>query len=126
MVPFELPISLSDKIAVEAPFHKLANGGHIFYYKIDGDAAKNVEAVRAAITAMHKGNLGYYCCTFDQDTCRECGYRGIIHDKCPKCGGTNILRIRRITGYLVGRSSQSIEESWCNGKRNELKHRGNI
>ena len=126
MVPFELPISLSDKIAVEAPFHKLANGGHIFYYKIDGDAAKNVEAVRAAIKAMHNGNLGYYCCTFDQDTCRKCGYRGIIHDKCPKCGGTNILRIRRITGYLVGRSSQGIEESWCNGKRNELKHRGNI
>lgn len=126
MVPFELPISLSDKIAVEAPFHKLTNGGHIFYYKIDGDARQNVEAVRAAIKAMHDGNLGYTTITFDQDTCRDCGYIGIINDKCPKCGGTNIMRIRRITGYLVGRSSQSIEDSWCNGKQKELGHRGNI
>ena len=35
-------------------------------------------------------------------------------------------RIRRITGYLVGRSSQSIEESWGDGKRAELKRRKNI
>jgi hypothetical protein len=36
------------------------------------------------------------------------------------------LRIRRITGYLVGRPNQSITESWGNGKLHELKKRKNI
>jgi hypothetical protein len=43
-----------------------------------------------------------------------------------KDNGHNVLRIRRITGYLVGRSEQSIEESWGDGKLAELKHRVNI
>lgn len=73
---------------------------------------------------------GYYTITFDQDTCQKCGYRGIIDNECPICKtkdeGHNILRIRRITGYLVGRPNQSIDESWNNGKLNELKMRKNI
>jgi len=30
-----------------------------------------------------------------------CGLNGVIEtDVCPKCGNTNISRVRRITGYL--------------------------
>ena len=96
----------------------------------DGDPSKNVDAVKAAVRAMYDAGIGYGTITFSQDTCRECGYRGIIDNECPHChtkdNGENVLRIRRITGYLVGRSSQSIEESWGDGKLAELKHRVNI
>lgn len=130
MMPFDVKTTLQHKLDVEAPFHELTNGGHIFYYKIDGDPSKNVEAVKAAVRAMYDAGIGYGTITFSQDTCRECGYRGIIDNECPHCHckdlGWNILRIRRITGYLVGRSSQSIEESWGDGKLAELKHRVNI
>lgn len=130
MMPFDVKTTLQHKLEVEAPFHELTNGGHIFYYKIDGDPSKNVEAVKAAVRAMYDAGIGYGTITFSQDTCRECGYRGIIDNECPHCHakdtGENILRIRRITGYLVGRSSQSIEESWGDGKLAELKHRVNI
>jgi ribonucleoside-triphosphate reductase len=130
MMPFDVQTTLKHKLEVEAPFHELTNGGHIFYYKIDGDPSKNVEAVKAAVRAMYDAGIGYGTITFSQDTCRECGYRGIIDNECPHChakdNGENVLRIRRITGYLVGRSSQSIEESWGDGKLAELKRRKNI
>jgi len=130
MMPFDVKTTLAHKLEVEAPFHELTNGGHIFYYKIDGDPSKNVDAVKAAVRAMYDAGIGYGTITFSQDTCRECGYRGIIDNECPHChckdNGENVLRIRRITGYLVGRSSQSIEESWGDGKLAELKHRVNI
>lgn len=130
MLPFDIETTLDNKLANEAPFHALTNAGHIFYYKIEGNPESNVAAVEAAIRAMYEANLGYFTITFDQDTCRECGFRGIIGATCPHCGvkddGENILRIRRITGYLVGRPGQSIKKSWGVGKQNELKHRKNI
>lgn len=130
MLPFDLETTLDNKLATEAPFHALTNAGHIFYYKIEGNPETNIAAVEAAIRAMYEANLGYFTITFDQDTCRECGYRGIIGATCPHCGckdnGENILRIRRITGYLVGRPGQSIKKSWGVGKQNELKRRKNI
>ena len=56
------------------------------------------------------------------DTCRKCGYRGVIYSKCPVCGSDDILRMRRITGYLTGSL-----ESWNSAKqaeeRDRVKHR---
>lgn len=130
MLPFDLKTTLANKLACEAPFHALTNAGHIFYYKVDGVPSRNIEAVEKIIRAMYDADLGYYTVTMDQDRCRECGFTGIIDNECPKCGtkdnGENILRIRRITGYLVGRPGQSIEKSWGSGKRAELKNRKNI
>lgn len=130
MLPFDLKTTLANKLACEAPFHALTNAGHIFYYKVDGVPSRNIEAVEKIIRAMYDADLGYYTVTMDQDRCRECGFTGIIDNECPKCGtkdnGENILRIRRITGYLVGRPGQSIEKSWGSGKRAELRNRKNI
>ena len=48
------------------------------------------------------------------DTCHNCGYKGVIYDKCPICRSENILRMRRITGYLTGDLN-----SWNSAKRAE-------
>jgi ribonucleoside-triphosphate reductase len=34
-VPVDFPISYADKIAIEAPYHQLCNGGHISYVEFD-------------------------------------------------------------------------------------------
>jgi ribonucleoside-triphosphate reductase len=130
MIDFSVPTSLQNKIAVEAPFHKITNAGHIFYYKMNGDLTQNPEAVKKVIDTMYDGDLGYFTITMDSDDCLECGYHGIINDGgCPKCGNKNedkIVRVRRITGYLTGSPRKSITKSWNDGKLAELDDRQNI
>ena len=52
------------------------------------------------------------------DTCHNCGYKGVIFDKCPVCQSESILRMRRITGYLTGDLS-----SWNSAKLAEEQDR---
>lgn len=129
MLDFSIPTTLENKIKMEAPYHKLTNAGHIFYYKMNGDLTKNPEAVKAVIDEMYKGDLGYFTITMDSDDCLECGYHGIINNECPKCGckdENRFVRVRRITGYLTGSPRKSITKSWNDGKLAELADRGNI
>lgn len=129
MMDFSLDTTLENKIATEAPFHKITNAGHIFYYKLNGDLTKNTAAVKAAIDAMYDGDLGYFTVTMDSDDCLECGFHGIINNECPKCGCKNedkFVRVRRITGYLTGAPRKSIVRSWNDGKLAELGDRNNI
>lgn len=129
MLDYSLETSLDNKIKMEAPFHKITNAGHIFYYKLNGDLSKNLDAVKATIDAMYEGDLGYFTCTFDSDTCMKCHFHGIIDNECPCCGNKNedeIIRVRRITGYLTGSPKKSITKSWNDGKLAELKDRVNI
>lgn len=129
MIDYSVTIDLLDKIATEAPFHKITNAGHIFYYKMNGDVSKNPAAVKTVIDMMYKGDLGYFTITMDSDDCLECGYHGIINNDCPKCGNKNedkIVRVRRITGYLTGSPRKSITKSWNDGKLAELRDRQNI
>ncbi|MBR2306038.1 MAG: hypothetical protein IKA48_02400 [Fibrobacter sp.] len=129
MMDFSLDTSLENKIATEAPFHKLTNAGHIFYYKVNGDPTKNTKAVKACIDAMYNGDLGYFTITLDQDTCRKCGFYGIIDNECPKCGCKDeswFSRLRRVTGYLVGAPKRSYKTVLCDGKLAEMPDRHNI
>jgi ribonucleoside-triphosphate reductase len=112
------PISIVDKIKREAPFHALTLGGHITYVELDGEAQKNVKAIAKIVKVMHDEGIGYGSINHPVDTCHSCGYRGIIYDKCPVCQGENILRMRRITGYLTGDLS-----SWNSAKRAEERDR---
>lgn len=129
MMDFSINTSLENKLNTEAPFHKLSNAGHIFYYKLNGDLSKNVEAVKQVIDAMYDADLGYFTVTMDSDDCLECGFHGIINNECPKCGCKHedlFVRVRRITGYLTGSVRKSINKAWNNGKLAELKDRVNI
>lgn len=129
MLDYSLETSLENKIKMEAPYHKITNAGHIFYYKLNGDLSKNLEAVKATIDAMYDGDLGYFTVTFSSDTCIKCHFHGIINNECPCCGNNNeneIIRVRRITGYLTGSPKKSITKSWNDGKLAELRDRHNI
>jgi len=106
-VPVYYPMSAYNKIKIEGPYHTLTNGGHISYVEMDGDPTKNLPAFEKIVRAMHDAQIGYGAINHPVDRDPVCGYNGIIHDVCPKCGRreeehVGFERIRRITGYLVG------------------------
>ena len=105
-VPVYYPISAFDKIKKEAPYHALTNAGHISYIEMDGDPTENLEAFERVIRCMKEEGIGYGSVNHPVDRDPVCGFSGIIGDTCPCCGreenGRPFVRIRRITGYLVG------------------------
>ncbi|WZU03086.1 hypothetical protein MGH68_02965 [Erysipelothrix sp. D19-032] len=107
-VPVYYDISIKDKLAIEAPYHALTNGGHISYVELDGDTTQNLEAFEEVVRMMHDSEIGYGAINHPVDRDPACGYTGIINDECPSCGrhesegDYGFERIRRITGYLVG------------------------
>lgn len=119
-VPVYYPCSARHKAEVEAPYHDLTRGGHIFYVEIDGDATHNPEAIKRVVDMMDRYNIGYGSVNHNRNRCMDCGYEDASKhlEQCPRCGSTHIDRLQRITGYLVGTT-----ERWNRGKLAELNDR---
>lgn len=116
-IPVSYPISIKDKIDIEAPYHKLCNGGHISYIEVDD--APTGEAVMDIINyAYKKTNISYMGINFHIRYCKNCGtYLQEYQHKCPNCKSSDIQGISRVTGYL------SLDERFGPGKYNERKDR---
>lgn len=119
-VPVYYHCSPRHKAEIEAPYHELTRGGHIFYVEIDGDATHNPEAIANIVDLMDKYNIGYCSVNHNRNRCMDCGYEDASADlqECPKCHSLNIDRLQRITGYLVGTTDR-----WNNAKLAELNDR---
>ena len=119
-VPVYYHCSPKHKAEIEAPYHDLTRGGHIFYVEIDGDATHNPQAISDIVDLMHRNNIGYCSVNHNRNRCMECGYEDAQESLsvCPKCGSEHIDRLQRITGYLVGTTDR-----WNSGKLAELKDR---
>ena len=119
-VPVYYKCSPKHKAEVEAPYHALTLGGHIFYVEIDGDATHNPEAISAVVDLMDKYNMGYCSVNHNRNRCMDCGYEDATEglEECPECHSHHIDRLQRITGYLVGTTDR-----WNSGKLAELKDR---
>ena len=111
-------ISIFDKIRKEAPFHELTRGGHITYVELDGEARKNIGVILKIVKVMKDSQIGYGSINHPVDRCKDCGYEGIVYDRCPICHSDHISRVRRITGYLTGDL-----DSWNSAKKAEEKDR---
>ena len=107
------------KAKVEAPYHELTAGGHIFYVEIDGDATHNEESIMQIVDLMDKYNMGYGSVNHNRNHCPQCGYENAEKEQqfCPRCG-SRFETIQRITGYLVGTTDR-----WNSGKLAELHDR---
>ena len=119
-VPVYYHCSPRHKAQIEAPYHELTRGGHIFYVEIDGDATHNPQAISDIVDLMDKYNIGYGSVNPNRNRCMECGYEDASADlqECPKCHSSNIDRLQRITGYLVGTTDR-----WNSAKLAELHDR---
>ncbi len=87
-VPVYYNISAFEKIQIEAPYHELTNAGHISYVELDGDPLNNLSAFEKIVRYMKEMGIGYGSINHPVDRDPECGYTGIIGDRCPKCGRT--------------------------------------
>lgn len=87
-VPVYYNISAFEKIQIEAPYHALTNAGHISYVELDGDPMNNLSAFEKIVRYMKETGIGYGSINHPVDRDPECGYTGIIGDRCPKCGRT--------------------------------------
>jgi len=85
-VPVWYNITAAKKVDIEAPYHALCNAGHITYVELDGDAARNLEAMESLVRYMHDKNLGYFAISHPVDRDPVCGYVGVINGVCPRCG----------------------------------------
>lgn len=119
-VPVYYHCSPRHKAMIEAPYHELTRGGHIFYVEIDGDATHNPQAISDIVDLMDQYNIGYCSVNHNRNRCMDCGYEDAAEGlkECPRCHGTNIDRLQRITGYLVGTTDR-----WNSGKLAELRDR---
>ena len=119
-VPVYYHCSPRHKAEVEAPYHEMTRGGHIFYVEIDGDATHNPDAIANVVDLMDKHNIGYCSVNHNRNRCMDCGYEDASDDlkECPVCHSHNIDCLQRITGYLVGTTDR-----WNNAKLAELKDR---
>ena len=119
-VPVYYKCSARHKAEVEAPYHDLTRGGHIFYVEIDGDATHNPEAIMRVVDMMDRYNMGYGSVNHTRNRCLDCGYENAdaAMTVCPRCGSHDIDRLQRITGYLVGTTDR-----WNRAKLAELNDR---
>ena len=119
-VPVYYHCSPKHKAEVEAPYHDLTRGGHIFYVEIDGDATHNPQAIADVVDLMDRYDMGYCSVNHNRNRCMDCGYEDASDNltECPHCHGHNIDRLQRITGYLVGTTDR-----WNSGKLAELNDR---
>lgn len=119
-VPVYFKCTIAHKARIEAPYHDLTRGGHIFYIELDGDATHNPEAIFSFVDLMDRLNMGYGSVNHNRNRCLDCGYEDSREEPetCPLCGGKNIDRLQRITGYLVGTTDR-----WNSAKLAELKDR---
>ena len=87
---------------------------------MDGDATHNPEAIMAVVDMMDKFNIGYGSVNHNRNRCMQCGYENAAAEltTCPQCGSTEIDKLQRITGYLVGTTQR-----WNRAKLSELKDR---
>ena len=119
-VPVYYKCTPKHKAEIEAPYHALTGGGHIFYVEIDGDATHNPEAIMTIVDLMDKYNIGYCSVNHNRNRCMDCGFENADAnlEKCPHCKGTKIDKLQRITGYLVGTTGR-----WNSAKLAELQDR---
>ena len=119
-VPVYYKCTPKHKAEIEAPYHALTGGGHIFYVEIDGDATHNPEAIMTIVDLMDKYDIGYCSVNHNRNRCLDCGFENADAnlEKCPHCKGTKIDKLQRITGYLVGTTGR-----WNSAKLSELKDR---
>lgn len=107
------------KIDIESQLTGYSSGGCITYVELPSSAKNNIDALETIVNYGMDKDLPYVALNLPIDFCTECGYEDEIGNECPKCGGTNIKRLRRVTGYLTG----DYKTAFNKGKQHEVEDR---
>lgn len=118
-VPVWKEINPFEKIDIESQLTGYSSAGCITYIELDREIYKNLEALETIVNYALDHDIPYFAINVPNDTCLNCGYCDDIPDTCPQCGGTNIQRLRRVTGYLTG----DYKTAFNVGKQQEVEYR---
>ena len=101
-VPVWKEIDPFTKIDIESQLTGYSSAGCITYVELDTSILHNIDALETIVTYAMDKDIPYFALNIPNDLCLTCGYEGEINEECPICKGTNIQRLRRVTGYLTG------------------------
>lgn len=101
-VPVWKEISPFEKIDIESQLTGYSSAGCITYIELDSAAVNNIDALETLVNYAMEKDIPYFAINIPNDLCLNCGFTDALDDKCPECGGTEIQRLRRVTGYLTG------------------------
>lgn len=118
-VPVWVQVDPFTKIDIEAQLTGYSSAGCITYVELDTTAQKNLSALETLVNYAMDKDVPYFAINVPNDTCMDCGYTDELGDTCPMCGGTNIQRLRRVTGYLTGNYTTAFNL----GKQQEVQMR---
>lgn len=118
-VPVWTEIDGFKKIDIESQLTGYSSAGCITYIELDSAATNNLPALETIVNYAMDKDIPYFAINVPNDMCNECGFTADILAECPKCGSTNIQRLRRVTGYLTG----DYRSAFNLGKQQEVQFR---
>ena len=118
-VPVWKEIDPFEKIDIESQLTGYSSAGCITYIELDGFVDHNIDALETIVNYAMDKDIPYFAINLPNDLCNNCGFTGEIKNTCPVCGGINISRLRRVTGYLTG----DYKTAFNLGKQKEVEDR---
>jgi ribonucleoside-triphosphate reductase len=118
-IPVWKKISPIDKIDIESQLTGYSNAGCITYIELESGIKNNLEALETIVNYAMDKDIPYFAVNVPNDQCMNCGYCDEIGTNCPACGGKNIKRLRRVTGYLTN----DYKTAFNLGKQQEVEMR---
>lgn len=121
-VPVWIEMNPFEKIDIESQWANKGNGGTITYVELPSTTKNNIEALETLVNYAMDKDIPYFAINLPLDCCENCGYQDEIGEKCPKCGSTNITRLRRVTGYLTGNYTTAFNKGKIQETDQRVKH----
>ena len=123
-VPVWKEMSPFDKIDIESQLTGYSSAGCITYVELDSTVKNNIDALETIVNYAMDKDIPYLGLNLPNDTCLSCGYCDELNDTCTVCGGTNIQRLRRVTGYLTGDYKTAFNKGKIQETEMRVKHTG--
>ena len=118
-VPVWMEVDPFTKIDIESQLTGYSSAGCITYVELDATCKNNIEALESLVNYAMDKDVPYFAINIPNDMCMKCGYTDELDDNCPICGGDEIHRLRRVTGYLTGNYTTAFNK----GKQQEVEMR---
>ena len=118
-VPVWINMSPIEKINIESQLTGYSSAGCITYIELEGSIKNNPLALETLVNYAMDKDIPYFAINVPNDMCNDCGYTDDMNDTCPECGGHDIRRLRRVTGYLTGDYTTAFNK----GKQQEVEMR---
>ena len=121
-IPVWIEMSPFQKIDLESQLTGYSSAGCITYVELDSNCKYNIDALDTLVNYAMDKDIPYFAINVPNDTCMNCGYTDLIGVSCPICGGTDIQRLRRVTGYITGNYTTAFNKGKIQEVEMRVKH----